>query len=81
MRPPICAICDDDFDPSGPDETSGGSITFREGPDHTPLPDGMDGHPENVEWFCARHWAAAKALESFTLSEAMERLAGDSASP
>jgi len=76
MEPPICKLCHEDFDPSGPGHVTGGLLTFRPAPDHEPLPEGMTGHPENMAWFCARHWPAAAALEQLTLGEALARLRG-----
>lgn len=66
MRPPICELCSERFDPA-----EGGLVQFA---GHEPLPEGMVGHPRGLGWFCPRHLAAAEALSGLTMSEALARL-------
>ena len=69
MMPPICAVCHTDFDPFGDDA---GTVAFA---DYESLPDDVVGHPEGLEWFCERHYAAAKALSHLTSTEAVRQIA------
>ena len=65
MRPPICAICDQ------PCQTETGLIQFS---DYTPLPDGVCGHPDGLEWFCEVHDQMAYSLRALTVREALDQL-------
>jgi hypothetical protein len=75
MRPPECAICNSDFDCS--DE--GGLIYFAKRPSdvawHKQMEEkGFVGHPPEAEWFCKRHFKAAKKLEHLTIDVAFVAL-------
>ncbi len=71
MRPPICAVCDDD---AGED---GGLVSFVRGPSGVEFDrrcqeeEGFVGHPPYVEWFCGSHITAARELDGRTRREAM----------
>lgn len=67
MKPPVCALCGSRFDP--PD--GGGTVKFS---DYEPLPDGMTGHPEGLEWFCERHRDSARSVQELGAAAAMEQL-------
>jgi len=74
MRPPICEICDVRF---GLDE--GGMVTFARAPEDAAWyrraeSPGFTGHPPNVEWFCGKHIAAARALAELTRAAAVKKL-------
>lgn len=74
MKPPVCAACGKRFDPfRSLLGRRGGTVEFS---NHKPLPDGMTGHPSGTEWFCRRHFGAAKALEERTLGGALAVLRG-----
>ncbi len=82
MKPPICEVCDEWFDPE-----DGGLVEFLTGavldPDR-PVPAELDddapeppGHPSNKGWFCATHLEVARrASASMTLAEALRDLVG-----
>jgi len=68
----MCAICDEDFDPS----SGGGTVTFAERDSDREWYKRMDepgyvGHPPNVEWFCKKHHAAALECADLPRHEAM----------
>ncbi len=67
MKPPRCELCNRSFNP----KEGGGLIQFS---DYTPLPDGITGHPEGVEWFCSRHVDAANDLRHLSSADAMREL-------
>lgn len=69
MRPPICAICDTDFDPS----EGGDTVHFEKEEDAEESPPGHVGHPPHVEWFCEKHVPRAQELTHLTRSEALEQ--------
>lgn len=71
MRPPICAVCNVRFS-----ARDGGTVRFA---NYEPL--GKDdqgrsrvGHPKGLEWFCAEHIAAAKALAELTSRDAIAQM-------
>jgi hypothetical protein len=66
MRPPICALCSDRFDPQ-----EGGVVRFA---DYELLPEGIAGHPNGLEWFCGRHFDDAKRVAYLTSKEAIAEL-------
>jgi hypothetical protein len=66
MRPPICDLCGARFEPE-----AGGMVRFA---DYEPLPDGMVGHPQGLEWFCPRHIARARKLSHLPSGTAITRL-------
>ena len=70
MMPPICCICDEDFEPS-----EGGLIYFTEDENDKIANErlsqpGIVGHPPNAFWFCEKHYPAAKELSNLTKKEA-----------
>ena len=76
IRPPICAICDEDFEAFG-DE--GGLIYFKKRPSDEEWNKRMEktggvGHPPYAEWFCPKHYKKAKELENVTIDEAMPKI-------
>lgn len=76
MRPPICAVCDEEFESDG-----GALVTFRRSAEDEAWYERFDeeelvGHPPNVDWFCHAHANDARRLSDLTLSEAMERIRG-----
>lgn len=77
MRPPICAICDDDFGRRGDQE--GDLLWFKE--TEKDIAESkrkqryhLVSHPGNAEWFCSRHVEAARELTHLTVGEAMDIL-------
>lgn len=85
MRPPVCRLCDRDFDPT----EEGGIVSFRapEEPWWTGRVDEEEverhgpptGHPSHVEWFCGRHVEAARELSHLKKAQALTRLRGEGA--
>lgn len=67
MKPPRCNLCNQSFNP----QEGGGLVYFS---DHTPLPDGMTGHPDGVEWYCKQHFDAANGLRQLTSADAAREL-------
>lgn len=70
MKPPICVVCDEAFDPAG-----GTLVRFASTPDdeewrRTAHAQGMVGHPPDTGWFCPRHAGQATPLSHLTLTEA-----------
>ena len=64
MRPPFCAYCRE--------LTEGASqVAFA---DYYPLPDGIIGHPDGLEWFCAKHVASAVKYRHLTVDEALKKI-------
>lgn len=75
MKPPICSICDKDFE----DREEGGLIYFKKRPEDYEWvkkmkEGGMVGHPPYAAWFCGDHYEEAKKLENLTINEAMKIL-------
>ncbi|MCB1175467.1 MAG: hypothetical protein KDK39_17965 [Leptospiraceae bacterium] len=71
MKPPICAICDSDFDPN-----EGDLIFFKETAadkiqNERLAQPGFSGHPPNAVWFCARHLPLALRFQDRTLQQAL----------
>lgn len=66
MRPPICAVCANRFNPA-----KGGTVTFA---NYHPLPEGMVGHPAGLEWFCGTHIEAARHLKHLSSGEAIKQI-------
>ena len=80
MRPPICEICDRDFDP----HKEGGLIDFKETPegrafDKRVAEEGIVGHPPDTGWFCGDHIEQARELTHLTISEACRKIRADKA--
>ena len=74
MKPPICIICDKRI----PQE-EGGVIYFKKRKSDVEWVKRMErtgsvGHPPYAEWFCKKHFKAAKELEELTITEAMQIL-------
>ncbi len=73
MRPPECAICDVDVDESGAlisfVRTAEDDEWYRRSEE-----EGFVGHPPNVDWFCANHASAARALKHLTIREAFREM-------
>ena len=67
MRPPICDVCGEGFEPS-----EGDLLRFA---DYEPLPEGMVGHPDGLLWICGEHLEEAKGLTHLSGSAAVEELA------
>lgn len=70
MKPPVCAACPDATIESS---AEGGNVRFR---DYQPLDDGVVGHPDGLEWFCAAHLPAAKAMNDLPAASALPVLRG-----
>lgn len=75
MRPPICDVCGDDFDPSEgalvscqPTEAVSSSVERPEMP-------GTVGHPPNQGWFCPRHVELAERLAPTTTLQRLSHVA------
>ncbi len=65
MRPPICAICDKDFEIN----ERAGLVSFETTADDEKWykkasEPGFVGHPPNQDWFCAEHYQAAQACNT-----------------
>ncbi len=76
MRPPICDICDNDFDFTKGDC---GLIYFckRQSDiewDKKMEEPGMVGHPPYARWFCPEHYKKARELGNLTVDKAMTKL-------
>lgn len=83
MRPPVCRICDRDFDPT----QEGGTVSFAHGEEpwwkgrvdedeverHGP----PTGHPPHVVWFCGDHLETVLGLAHLEKGEALNRLRRD----
>ncbi|OQY02746.1 MAG: hypothetical protein B6I20_06550 [Bacteroidetes bacterium 4572_117] len=74
MMPPICCICDEDFEPG-----KGGLIYFVEDEEDKIANQrlrqpGFVGHPPNAFWFCAKHYTKAKKISHLTKHEAFSIL-------
>ncbi|MHA1734295.1 MAG: hypothetical protein ACTSU5_20340 [Promethearchaeota archaeon] len=72
MKPPICAICHERFDPIN----GGGLVYFKERPSDIEWRErmkekGMVGHPPYAAWFCNKSLERARELSHLTISEAM----------
>jgi hypothetical protein len=52
----------------------GACLEFRPTPGAKPIPPDMDGHPENMAWFCEGHHGAASKLGHLTLGEALVQM-------
>ena len=73
MRPPICAICDKEFDPDAELVTFKATEESREF-DRRVREEGIVGHPPNREWFCRKHVEIAKKMMELTRSEALSKI-------
>ena len=75
MRPPICEICDRDFNP----DKEGGLLYFKETPEGRAFEkqvreEGIVGHPPDAGWFCGKHYDEAEKLLHLTFSEVIRIL-------
>lgn len=75
MRPPICDICNRDFNP----DKEGGLLDFKETEegrefDRRVDEEGIVGHPPDSGWFCGEHCSAAEKLVHLTYGEEVNRL-------
>ncbi len=76
MRPPMCTICDLDFDL---DEDNCGIIYFKKRKsdiewDKKMQAGDMIGHPPYAKWFCKQHFLKAKELADCSVDEALPRI-------
>ena len=74
MKPPICCICHNNFEPN-----EGGLIYFVETEEDKTANErlrqpGFVGHPPNAFWFCGEHYSEAKKLNDLTKTEAFKIL-------
>lgn len=75
MRPPICEICNRDFNP----DKEGGLLYFKETQegrdfDRRVKEEGIVGHPPDAGWFCGKHYNKAEKLLHLTIREAMNKI-------
>jgi len=75
MKPPICIICYKEFR----DSDEGGLVYFEKSKSDerwikAMKVEGLTGHPPYADWFCDKHYAAAKELSHLTIPEAIEIL-------
>ena len=71
MRPPECAICDVEVDCT---LISFVCTTEDDEWHRRSQEEGFVGHPPNVDWFCANHAPAARALSHVPLSQALRKM-------
>ena len=74
MRPPICAICRERFDPE-----EGGLVSFALGGSDDAWQKRMEargakGHPPWREWFCGLHVAAARERTHLSRADALHEM-------
>jgi hypothetical protein len=74
MRPPVCAICDEDLM-----EDEGGIIYFKKRFSDKVWDRKMErihgvGHPPYAEWFCEKHITLAKEVEHLTIDKALQEI-------
>lgn len=74
MRPPICAVCDEYFDPGMGDMVEFKKTAADLAWDKKAEAPGFAGHPPYLEWFCEKHIDLARELSSRTRSEAMAQI-------
>lgn len=77
MRPPICAICDNDFRGT---MSEGGLVQFKLSEEDVETnkkfeDSRISGHPAGLEWFCKDHFQSAKKLTHLTKQEALKQMA------
>ena len=75
MKPPICRICTTRFS----HEKEGGIVSFKKTKANLKWEKkvekkGIVEHPPYMEWFCGKHFDAAKKLEHLYLNEALDKL-------
>lgn len=73
MKPPICALCAQQFGPA-----DGGLVRFAPTPAseawrvRAAAEPGFVGHPPDLGWFCGAHRALAESLANRPLAEALQ---------
>lgn len=80
MRPPICQICKERFDPRS--EEPSGLVYFQlteEDQVHNAemKKNKIDGHPRGRSWFCKEHFERAKKFNHLTLKDAIPLIKSD----
>lgn len=74
MMPPICEICEKEFDP----DQEGALLYFKKTEKGIEFDRkvelGMVGHPPYAAWFCGEHVEEARKHTGFTLEQAMARM-------
>ena len=68
MKAPICFLCHTKPGAGQASANPGDWIAFA---NYRPLPEGVMGHPDGLEWFCAAHVEAARALSAKTSTDAL----------
>jgi hypothetical protein len=76
MRPPVCDICDKDFDFT---RDNCGLVYFKKRQsdiewDKRMKKNSMTGHPPYARWFCPEHYSEAVKLSSLAVDEAIKKL-------
>lgn len=74
MRPPICAICDEDLGPDGGLLSFRLDDTARDWHARANAEPGFVGHPPEQEWFCETHLEPASELTHLTRGQAISRM-------
>lgn len=72
MMPPMCEICEKDFDP----DKEGALVYFKKTEESLAFErraeeQGIVGHPPNAAWFCGDHIEVGKRLIHLPLDEAL----------
>ncbi|MCG3216040.1 MAG: hypothetical protein KAS63_04960 [Candidatus Heimdallarchaeota archaeon] len=75
MKPPLCVICYKEF----LDSDEGGLVYFKkrnsdERWEKMMSEEDLIGHPPYADWFCEKHYTAAKELQNLPLNEAVKIL-------
>ena len=75
MRPPICEICDLEFN----HHLEGGLLYFKETPEGLEFnrrveEEAIASHPPDAGWFCSKHYSQAIQLQHLTLREAIKKM-------
>lgn len=80
MMPPRCPICGLSIR-NLPAELENKPLSevfeLVEFKDYAPLPNGMSGHPQGMEWFCVEHAKAARTLRHLDSAAAIDALVDD----
>lgn len=77
MKPPICEVCDERFDPVDGELVSFVGDAASEAFEARAEQPGFVGHPPNLGWFCGQHVEAARTrTASMTLRAALLDIAG-----
>ncbi len=76
MRPPICAICDEDFREV---PENGDGIYFKLSDSDKQYnkkieKSGIAAHPAGFEWFCVKHLKIAVKYKHLTVDEAIDKI-------